>query len=522
MFSKPLLLLTDPAHFEVSYRINPWMQPYAWAEDPAGHLAAAQRSFQGLAKALTAAGARLEIMPGVASLPDMVFPANAAVVLDRRALVARFRHPERKGEEQHFQEQFRVLIGRGFLEEVAQFPATCLQEGAGDCIWDSTRGRFWAGYGQRSTRQAADEVAAFFGREVTALELVSPRFYHLDVCFCPLRGGEILHYPPAFSAASLAAIRDVVAAEDDPGDGRGRRALQRQRSQYRRPASDGERLAPPRGTAGGARLPRERGRSPAVHHVRRRRLLHDLTSRLPQHRSRRVAARRGIVADHHRGENAKRSKMIMTADTMLRDPPPPMRDSYHALEREYGARNYKPFDVVLTRGLGVWLWDVDGRRYLDCLSAYSAVNQGHSHPRILAALAEQASRLAITSRAFMNDQLPLFYKELCAVTHSHKVLPMNSRAEAVETAVKVARKWGYEVKGVPKDRAEVIVCANNFHGRTLTISSALAPTLRRATASARSRRVSALCHLPIPPRSKRRSPPIRSPSWSSPSRARRG
>jgi ornithine--oxo-acid transaminase len=161
--------------------------------------------------------------------------------------------------------------------------------------------------------------------------------------------------------------------------------------------------------------------------------------------------------------------MNMTADTMLRDPPPATRDSYHALEREYGARNYKPFDVVLTRGLGAWLWDVDGRRYLDCLSAYSAVNQGHCHPRILAALTEQASRLAITSRAFMNDQLPLFYKELCAVTHSHKVLPMNSGAEAVETAVKVARKWGYEVKGVPRDRAEVIVCANNFHGRTLTI-----------------------------------------------------
>ena len=161
--------------------------------------------------------------------------------------------------------------------------------------------------------------------------------------------------------------------------------------------------------------------------------------------------------------------MNMTADTMLRDPSPATRDSYHVLEREYGARNYKPFDVVLTRGLGVWVWDVDGRRYLDCLSAYSAVNQGHCHPRILAALTEQASRLAITSRAFMNDQLPLFYKELCAVTHSHKVLPMNSGAEAVETAVKVARKWGYEVKGVPKDRAEVIVCANNFHGRTLTI-----------------------------------------------------
>jgi len=124
---------------------------------------------------------------------------------------------------------------------------------------------------------------------------------------------------------------------------------------------------------------------------------------------------------------------------------------------------------VLTRGLGVWVWDIDGRRYLDCLSAYSAVNQGHCHPRILAALTEQASRLAITSRAFMNDQLPLFCQELCAATSSHKVLPMNSGAEAVESAIKVARKWGYEIKGVPQDQAEVIVCANNFHGRTLTI-----------------------------------------------------
>jgi N-dimethylarginine dimethylaminohydrolase len=213
--SKPLLLLTDPAHFEVSYRINPWMRPCAWAEDPAGHLAAAERSFRALATALTAAGARLEIMPGVAGVPDMVFPANAAVVLDRRALVARFRHPERQREEQHFQEHFRALMARGFLlEEVAQFPATCFQEGAGDCIWDATRGRFWAGYGQRSTRQAADEVAAFFGQEVTALELVSPRFYHLDVCFRPLSRGEIFYYPPAFSATSLAAIRDVVAPED--------------------------------------------------------------------------------------------------------------------------------------------------------------------------------------------------------------------------------------------------------------------------------------------------------------------
>jgi ornithine--oxo-acid transaminase len=154
---------------------------------------------------------------------------------------------------------------------------------------------------------------------------------------------------------------------------------------------------------------------------------------------------------------------------MLRDPLAVVGANYSALERQYGARNYAPFNVVLTRGLGVWVWDVDDRRYLDCLSAYSAVNQGHCHPRILAALTEQASRLAITSRAFMNDQLPLFCQELCTATNSHKVLPMNSGAEAVESAIKVARKWGYEIKGVPQDQAEVIVCANNFHGRTLTI-----------------------------------------------------
>ncbi len=139
------------------------------------------------------------------------------------------------------------------------------------------------------------------------------------------------------------------------------------------------------------------------------------------------------------------------------------------LENQFGAQNYKPLDVVLTRGQGVWVWDVAGRRYLDCLSAYSAVNQGHCHPRILAAAQEQLARLTLTSRAFRNDQLGPFYQELCQLTRSHKVLPMNSGAEAVETAIKTVRKWGYRVKGVPFDRAEIIVCGNNFHGRTITI-----------------------------------------------------
>lgn len=142
---------------------------------------------------------------------------------------------------------------------------------------------------------------------------------------------------------------------------------------------------------------------------------------------------------------------------------------YIDLESQFGANNYKPLDVVLCRGEGIWVWDVGGRKYLDCLSAYSAVNQGHCHPRILKVLKEQAGKLTLVSRAFRNDQLGPFYKEICELTRSHSVLPMNSGAEAVESAIKAVRKWGYKVKQVPEGQAEIIVCANNFHGRTLTI-----------------------------------------------------
>ncbi len=144
---------------------------------------------------------------------------------------------------------------------------------------------------------------------------------------------------------------------------------------------------------------------------------------------------------------------------------------YIQLEDLYGAHNYKPLDAVLSKGEGIWVWDVEGNRYMDCLSSYSAVNQGHCNPVIMEAMFEQARKLTLTSRAFRNDQLSLFYKELCELTNSHKVLPMNSGAEAVETAIKAVRKWGYQVKGVPEGQAEIIVCENNFHGRTISIIS---------------------------------------------------
>lgn len=144
-------------------------------------------------------------------------------------------------------------------------------------------------------------------------------------------------------------------------------------------------------------------------------------------------------------------------------------EDYIALEDTYNARNYEPLDVVLERGEGVWVWDVEGKRYLDCLSSYSALNQGHAHPRIRRAMVQQAAKLTLTGRAFRNDQLPLLAKELCELTGYEMMLPMNTGSEAVETALKAARKWGYKVKGVPDGQAEIITCAGNFHGRTITI-----------------------------------------------------
>lgn len=141
------------------------------------------------------------------------------------------------------------------------------------------------------------------------------------------------------------------------------------------------------------------------------------------------------------------------------------------IEDQYGAHNYHPLDVVIEKAKGVWVWDVEGNKYLDCLAAYSAVNQGHCHPRIVNKAKEQLEKVTLTSRAFRNDQLPFLCKELCELTGYEMMLPMNSGAEAVETALKAARKWGYKVKGVEENKAEIICCTNNFSGRTISIIS---------------------------------------------------
>jgi len=214
MAAKPNLLMIDPSHFEVSYVINPWMNPGAWSEDPQGHLRAAQASFAALHEALAEAGAQVMVVPGAPGLPDMVFPANAAIVLDRRALVARFRFPERRGEEPLFLQAFESFKARGLLDEVAQYPQGCFQEGAGDAIWDDKRQLLWCGYGQRSVRESLAVTRDFFNVPIVPLELVSQRFYHLDTCFLVLSGGEVVFYPLAFSDEGKAQMR-AIAGKDN-------------------------------------------------------------------------------------------------------------------------------------------------------------------------------------------------------------------------------------------------------------------------------------------------------------------
>ena len=213
MENRPTFLMCRPEHFAVSYVINPWMDPQNWARDRRASFAAA-REWQALYDKLVEAGARIELVPPAAGSPDLVFTANAGVVLDRSVLLARFRHAERRGEEPHFEAAFRALQARGVIDGVRKLPPGLVLEGAGDCVFDATRNLFWMGYGPRSDLAARDAVVETFGQDVVALELADARFYHMDTALCPLSGGELLYLPAAFTRAGLAEIRARVAPQD--------------------------------------------------------------------------------------------------------------------------------------------------------------------------------------------------------------------------------------------------------------------------------------------------------------------
>jgi N-dimethylarginine dimethylaminohydrolase len=212
--ARPHFLMCRPEHFGVIYSINPWMNPKGWARDQQALAAASQREWARLHRTLLDLGALVELVPPAAGLPDLVFTANSAVVLDRTALLARFRHPERQPEEVHFEAAFRRLQGHGVLDAVIKLQEGLTLEGAGDCVFDQTRGLFWMGYGPRSDRRAQAVVADTFGAQVVALELADPRFYHMDTALAPLPRGEVMYLPGAFTAAGNGAIRDRVAAHD--------------------------------------------------------------------------------------------------------------------------------------------------------------------------------------------------------------------------------------------------------------------------------------------------------------------
>jgi N-dimethylarginine dimethylaminohydrolase len=210
--ARPLYLMTQPDRFDVSYQINPWMDPAAWAADAGGLKARARIASRQLRAALEELGGEVRMIPAVAGCPDLVFPANAAVVLDGRVLLAGFRHEQRRLEEPHFRAAFERLRAQGLVDSIVELPPGVHQEGAGDAIWDAGRGHFWVGYGPRSSAGSVAAIERAFGQPTVALRLASERFYHLDTCFCPLAGGEVIYFPPAFTPAAL----ETLEAHIDP------------------------------------------------------------------------------------------------------------------------------------------------------------------------------------------------------------------------------------------------------------------------------------------------------------------
>lgn len=204
------LMMSSPRHFEVSYTINPWMDPAQWSVSAARLAADARRGWTQLKATYEGLGARVRTQDPVRGLPDMVFTANAALVLDRTVLLARFLCPERQGEEAHNRAFFEALRMQGVVDTIVEPPPGLYFEGAGDAIWDARRRAIWTGHGQRSSAAMHSVIEALYGVPTIPLELVDPRFYHLDTCFCVLSGGDILWYPPAFSPAAAATIRAVA------------------------------------------------------------------------------------------------------------------------------------------------------------------------------------------------------------------------------------------------------------------------------------------------------------------------
>ncbi|MFP5361414.1 MAG: ornithine--oxo-acid transaminase [Thermoleophilia bacterium] len=411
------LLMCPPTYFDVSYAINPWMDVAVKVDR-----ARAQRQWDALVAVLREAGAQVQTLAPHPALPDLVFTANIGIVDGDTFVAARMRHAERRDEPAHAEAWFRE---QGYA--VRHLGEGVVQEGAGDAV--AFDGTLVGGYGTRSSASSYVELARLTDARILPVELVDERFYHLDIVFCPLDSRSALLAPSKLDAESARLVEqlvpDPILLSDEEAEAFSANTVVVGRTLIMPACSP--RLA--------AQL-RERGFEPVV-----------------------VDVSEFLKA----GGGPRCLTLALDVDLSRRDTA--------TLADRYTAHNYHPLPVTVTAAEGSWVHDDRGRRYLDALSGYSALNFGHRHPRLVAAARQQLDRVTLTSRAFSNDQLGPFARDLSALTGKERVLPMNTGAEVVETAIKAARKWGYEVKGVAPGRATIIVCDGNFHGRTTTIVS---------------------------------------------------
>ncbi len=429
---KPSILMCAPTLYEVSYVINPWMQ---------GNLGHASQSrameqWHNLYTALSGL-ADIHLIEPAPGSPDMVFTANAGLARNGVVAISSFHHAERQDEEAHFRRWFQSA---GY--SIIDLPRSTPFEGEGDALFSIDGSRLWVGYGMRTLQASHDALRSLWPTEVTGLHLIDPRFYHLDTCFAPLEDGSLLYYPAAFDGASLQQIEAFYPPA------------------MRIAVSDADALSFACNAVNIGNTIVLNRISATLEHQLRARGFDVIQIELDEFLKAGGAAKCLVMklsTEMHPSREGSDDHANHTATNFI------------ALEEQYGAHNYHPLDVVIERAQGAWVTDVDGKRYLDFLAAYSAVNQGHCHPSILNAMIEQAHKVTLTSRAFRNDQLPLLLRDLHELTGFDRALPMNSGAEAVETALKAARKWGETVKHIERNKAEIIVCSNNFHGRTIAI-----------------------------------------------------
>jgi ornithine--oxo-acid transaminase len=411
------LLMCPPTYFDVSYAINPWMD-LAVAVDRQ----LAMRQWEALVAGCREAGATVELIEPQPDLPDLVFTANLGIVDGAAFIPARMRHPQRRGEAVHAERWFRE-----HGSAIRTLGDDAVQEGAGDAL--AFGGTLVAGHRARSSASAYVSLGRLVAGEILLVELADPRFFHLDLIFCPLDARTAMVAPGGLDpeGARLIAklVPDVIELTETEAAAFCANAVVIGRTVVMA-------ACPPRLE----RELRSRGFEPVV----------------------------VDVSEFLKAGGGPRC-LTLALDTRLG-----LEDAAGLAER-YTAHNYHPLPVTVTHAEGAWVRDERGGRYLDALSAYSALNFGHRHPKLVAAARDQLDRVTLTSRAFANDQLGPFARQLATLCGKDLVLPMNTGAEAVETAIKAARKWGYEVRGVPPGRAMILVCEGNFHGRTTTIVS---------------------------------------------------